>query len=177
MELDPPSLPRLIIWFETLSMIETDIANFATWYQMGQLVKSNLYFPKSSLGNRWKYIHLWFDHRAAPPFSLSFLFSFSFFSLFLFPFTGSLPPSLFPSLFQSQLTSLSSAGASQAKCWDEGGERICTSGGARSYPANILVVAIQLSCSLLHMKGVLMNVLKDFSTNHSICSPRYHVKN
>ena len=89
--MEPPSLPRLIIWFETLSMIETDIANFATWYQMGQLVKSNLYFPKSSLGNRWKYIHLWFDHRAAPPFSLSFLFSFSFFLFFFFFSQGRSP--------------------------------------------------------------------------------------
>ena len=92
---------------------------------------------------------------------------------------GLLPPPVqgFPSLYQSQLPSLSSVVASRAKCWDVGGEQICTSGGARSYPANILVVAIQLSCSLLHMKGVLMNVLKDFSTNHSICPSRYHVKN
>ena len=92
------------------------------------------------------------------------------------------PVQCFPSQYQSQLPSQSSLVASRAKCWDVGDEQICTSGGARSYPVNIFIAenvftAILLRRSLLQMKGVLMNVLKDFPTNNSICPSRYHVKN
>ena len=190
--MEPPSLPRLIIWFETLSMIETDIANFATWYQMGQLVKSNLYFPKSSLGNRWKYIHLWFDHRAAPPFSLSFLFSFSFFLFFFFLSQGRSPLLSFLHYFSHSWLLCPRPG----HCRQNVGMRVVSefahpvvpdhilqiSFGARSYPANIFYISqyfvhILLSCIFSSMKGVLVNVLKDFSTKHSICPLRYHMKN